>query len=52
MLYYERINVIEGIDINKTNASSKKLSYLSLLVFFYIRGLSSNQMSAIGVTMY
>ena len=31
MLYYDRINVSEGIDINKTSTS--KVWYLSLLVF-------------------
>ena len=31
MLYYDRINVSEGIDINKTSRS--KVWYLSLLVF-------------------
>ena len=32
MLYYERIDVLEGIEINKSN-KSKKLYALSLLVF-------------------
>ena len=31
MLYFDRINVSEGIDINKTSTS--KVWYLSLLVF-------------------
>ena len=32
MLEYDRIDISEGIDINKTNAS-KIVRYLSLLVF-------------------
>ena len=32
MLEYERIDISEGIDVNKTNLS-KKTCYLSLLVF-------------------
>ena len=31
MLEYDRIDISEGIDVNKTNAS--KMWYLSLLVF-------------------
>ena len=31
MIYFDRIGVSEGIDINKTSAS--KVQYLSLLVF-------------------
>ena len=33
MLYYNRLDASEGIDINKTN-ESKKVWYLSLFVFF------------------
>ena len=32
MLEYDRINISEGIDINKTNAS-KNVIFFSLLVF-------------------
>ena len=32
MLYYDRTDVSEGIDVNKTSAS-KRVYYLSLLVF-------------------
>ena len=32
MLYFDGIDVFEGIDVNKTSAS--KVWYLSLLVFF------------------
>ena len=32
MLYYDRIGVSEGIDVNKTSGSKER--YLSLLVYF------------------
>ena len=36
MIYYDRIDVSEGIDVNKKKKSikSKEVQHLSLLVFF------------------
>ena len=42
MLYYDRIDVFEGIDINKKN--KPKESDFVIIVIFQIKGLSSNQM--------
>ena len=36
MLYYDEIDFFEGIDVN-TTSESKKVPYLSLLMFFIYR---------------
>ena len=36
MLYYDEIDFFEGIDVN-TTSESKKVPYLSLLMFFLYR---------------
>ena len=46
MLYCNRIGVPEVTDVNKITAS-KKMYYLSLLIFFKQKSLSFNNLSAI-----
>ena len=48
MFYYDRIDICDGNDVNKTSAS-KECDVLSLLVFIV---LSFNQMSVIDVMIY
>ena len=50
MLYYNRINVSEGIDVNKTGAS--KECDICHHWHFLNYSLSFNQMTAIGVMIY
>ena len=50
MLYYDRINVSEGIDVNKTYKS--KDCDICHYWYFLVKGLSSNQMYPMGVLMY
>ena len=50
MLYFDRTDVSEGIDINKT-ISSKECDICHCW-YFLIIVLSFNQMSAIGVLIY
>ena len=45
MLFYDRIDVSEGIDVNKTSKS--KEFYICHYWYFLNKGLSSNLMSAI-----
>ena len=48
MLYYDRIEVSEGIDVNKVTAS-KEVNNCGI---FWIKCLSFSQMSAMGIMMY
>ena len=48
MLYYNRIYVSEGIDVNKTSASKE----CDICHYWYFLNYSFNQMSAIGVMIY
>ena len=50
MLYYDRIEVSEGVDVNKTSTS--KEYDICHYWYFKIKGLNFNQMSAMGVLMY
>ena len=51
MLYFEIIDVLESIDVNKTNASQER-DTCPYWHFFYINGLSFNPMSPMDVMMY
>ena len=51
MLYFDRIDVSEGIDVNKTSASKECVIIVTIGIFKIIV-LSSNQMSAIDVIIY
>ena len=48
MLYFNRIDASEGIDINKTR-ESKECNIFHYCFFLQIKALSFNQMSAMGV---
>ena len=48
LLYYDRIDVSEGIDINKTSESKVFFNYW----YFDIKALSFNQMSAMDAMIY
>ena len=48
MLYFNRIDASEGIDINKTR-ESKECNIFHYYFFLQIKALSFNQMSAMGV---
>ena len=50
MLHYDRTDVSKGIDINRASAS--KDCDICHYWYFYIKALSFNQMSAMGVMMY
>ena len=50
MLYYDRIDISEGIDISKTSES--KDCDICHYCFFQIKCLSFNRMSAVGAIMY
>ena len=50
MLYYDRIDISEGIDVNKTSES--KESDICHYWYFYIKALSFNQMSAMDAMIY
>ena len=50
MLHFDRSNVSEGIDINKTRES--KGCDICHYCFFQIKALSFNQMSAMYVVVY
>ena len=50
MLYYDRINISEGIDVNKKSES--KECYICKYWYFWIKGLSVNLMSAKGAMIY
>ena len=50
MLHFDKIDISQGIDINKTSAS--KECDVCHYWYFLDKGLSSNQISAMGVTMY
>ena len=50
MLYYDRLDVSEGINVNKTSAS--KECHICHYWCFLNYGLSFNQMSAIDVMIY
>ena len=47
MLYFDRIDASEGIDINKTR-ESKECNIFHYCFFLQIKALSFNQMSAMG----
>ena len=51
MLYYDRIDVSEGININKTSAS-KEFDICHYWYFFWIKGICFNGMSAMDVMTY
>ena len=50
MLYYDRIDVSEGININKTNTSKE----CAICHYWYVldKGFKFSQISAMGVMMY
>ena len=50
MLYYDRIDVPEGIDVNKISAS-KRIMFVTIVIF-WMKVISFKQMSAISVMMY
>ena len=50
MLYYDRIDVSEGIDVNKTSASKEFDDYYYW--YFLNYSFKFNQMSAIDVMIY
>ena len=50
MFYYNRIEFSEGIDVNKT--SELKECDICHYWYFLDKGLSFNQMSAMGAMMY
>ena len=50
MLYFDRIDVSEGIDVNKISASKK--CDICLYWYFLKYSLSFNQVSAIDVMIY
>ena len=50
MLYYDRIDVSEGIDANKTSASKQCDIYYYCISWIIV--LTLNQVSAIGVMIY
>ena len=52
MIYYDRIDVSEGIDINKTSASKLKSVIFVTIGIFEIKGSSSNRMCAIDTMIY
>ena len=50
MLYFDRIDVSERIDVNKTSLSKERdICHYS---YFLSKGLSFNHMDAIGVMIY
>ena len=51
MLYYDRIDFSEGVDVNKTSVSKKNVIFATIGIF-WINGLSFNQMSAMSFMMY
>ena len=48
MLYYDRIDVSKGIDVNKTSGSKE----CDVCHYWYFLNFSFNQMSAIDVMVY
>ena len=48
MLYFDRIDVSEGIDVNGTSTSKK----CDICHYWYFLNLNFNQMSAIDVMIY
>ena len=48
MLYYDRIGVSEGIDVNKTIASEEYI----ICCYWYFLGLNFNRTSAMDTMMY
>ena len=57
MLYFDRVGVSEGTDVNKTSESKEcdiyfKIKILTLLLFFQTKSLSLNNMSAMGVMIF
>ena len=50
MLYSDRIDVLEGIDINKTNAS-KSVIFVTIGIFWK-KGLNFKHMDAIDAMIY
>ena len=50
MLYYDRTDVSEGIDVNKT--SELKEDHICHYWYFYLKGLRFNQISVMGVMIY
>ena len=53
MLYFDRISISEGTDVNKTGASKKSLIFVTIGFFHIIVFLNySNQMSVTDVMIY
>ena len=52
MVYYDRIDVSEGTDVNKIRQTNQKSVIFFTIGIFQIKGLRFNQMSAKRVTMY
>ena len=50
MLYYDRIGLSEGIDVDKTSTS--RYCIICHHCYFYIEGISFNRLSTISVMMY
>ena len=50
MLYYDRTDVSEGMKL--TRKQIKRVGYLLLLLFFWIKSLNFNQMSAMDAVIY
>ena len=50
MLHYNRIGVSEGVHVNNTSASHECI--ISRYWYFYIKGLSFNNLSVIVAMMY
>ena len=51
MIYYDRIDVLEGIDINKTN-ESKECNIYHYCFFFQIKDLDFKRMFKIMIMIY
>ena len=51
MLYYDRIDVYEGIDFNKTTASKECVTFVTIGIF-YIKRSSFNHINATDVMIY
>ena len=51
MLYFGRIDVSEGIDVNKTSESKECVKFFTTGIF-WIKGLSFKHMNAIDAIIY
>ena len=52
MLQYEKIDVSEGIDVNKTSASKEFMLFSTIIGVLKMFDLGLNHMFAINVTIY